>query len=551
MNLALFNGMDRRRTKPLSLFFCAVLLGHSVAVGQQGTVPGFSTSSATNDATRSISGRVVNAVTGQPIARALVQASGIQAVLTDSEGKFELNKVPANLSAVYLQTTKPGFNSGPRSNYGNAGQQVSLDRMDGPLELRLYPEALLTGTVTAPSGDPLPMINVVAMRRFFEFGRSWSSVGLTVTDSHGNFRLPLTPGDYVIQIPYAAKPQGMTEALLPLRFPAEGSTIQSSVLHLGSGTEEHLDLHPETRPTHTVRLRIESATEHAYPQIEARTGNGGSMDLISLASPETPGEFRVELPSGSYTLTASINGPNGQEHAETAVTVADHDVSGVLLRFTPLSVVPVELVVDAASTDSAHSDTAIPDVPQLGLMLENSDPGTLGGLQVFTASSERGQPPAFRLPPGTYQLRGQQLFNHWYVRSISRGTTNLLIQPLVLGPGGSSEPIQVVASNQTSGLKVSLKLNGRPVSGQVCLISTSPSATPLLKAPTTPDGTLNWPYLPPGSYLAVGFESGSNVDLLDPEAQAIFSSHTKSVTLTPGEALNLDLDAVPESELQP
>ena len=143
------------------------------------------------------------------------------------------------------------------------------------------------------------------------------------------------------------------------------------------------------------------------------------------------------------------------------------------------------------------------------------------------------------------------MLNHWYVRSISQGTTNLLIQPLVLGPGGSSEPIQVVASNQTSALKVSLRLNSNPVSGQVCLIATTPSATPLLKAPTTPDGTLNWPYLPPGSYLAVGFESGPNVDLLDPEVQATFSSHTKSITVTAGETLDLDLDAVPESELQP
>jgi hypothetical protein len=143
------------------------------------------------------------------------------------------------------------------------------------------------------------------------------------------------------------------------------------------------------------------------------------------------------------------------------------------------------------------------------------------------------------------------MFNPWYVRSISSGTTDLLIEPLVLSPGGPTEPIQVVASNQTSALKVSLTLNGKAVSGQVCLISTSPSAIPLLQAPTTPDGTLNLPYLPPGSYLVVGFESGSNVDLLDPEVQATFSSHTKSITVTPGEALNLDLDAVPESELQP
>ena len=231
--------------------------------------------------------------------------------------------------------------------------------------------------------------------------------------------------------------------------------------------------------------------------------------------------------------------------------MAEHDVSGVPLRFTPLSAIPIELVQDSASTNSAQPNAPEPNIQQLGLVLENNDPSTLGGLQVFPISSERGRPPAFRLPPGTYHLRTQTAFSPWYVRSISSGTTNLLIEPLVLAPGGSSEPIQVVASNQTSALKVSLKLNGKPLSGQVCLISTSPSATPLLKAATTPDGILNMPYLPPGSYLAVGFETAPNEDLLDPEVQGAFSSHTKSITIAAGETLNLDLDAVPESELRP
>src|SRR5690349_20723908 len=63
----------------------------------------------------SLSGTVVNAVTGEPVRRAMVQAapansSQLRSVLTDSEGRFEFPGLPE--SEISVLAHKPGFFSG-------------------------------------------------------------------------------------------------------------------------------------------------------------------------------------------------------------------------------------------------------------------------------------------------------------------------------------------------------------------------------------------------------------------------------------------------------
>ena len=53
-----------------------------------------------------------------------------------------------------------------------------MDQSNTPLVVRLYPEALITGTVIGPDGEPLPHISVVARRSSFdESGHRWLQVG--------------------------------------------------------------------------------------------------------------------------------------------------------------------------------------------------------------------------------------------------------------------------------------------------------------------------------------------------------------------------------------
>jgi hypothetical protein len=170
-----------------------------------------SVSSASSSIPGSVSGQVINAVTGQPVARALVRLNE-RSVLTDHDGKFEFDQNTTATGNVMI--VKPGFSSGIDSEPANTFLQAS--QLAAPLRLLLYPEALLTGTVLGPDGDPLPEIPVNVRRTLYdETGRRTVNAGHTQTNSHGNFRLPVPAGSYRIETQYISKDRMTGLAVLP------------------------------------------------------------------------------------------------------------------------------------------------------------------------------------------------------------------------------------------------------------------------------------------------------------------------------------------------
>ena len=114
-------------------------------------------------ATVSVSGRVVNALTGAAVPRALVSLNS-RTVLTDSEGRFSLPAFQANGTGsfvqAYVQVTKPGYAQALDPSEAS-GQQVS--NLSEPLELSLYPDGLITGIITGSDGEPLARAQVTVL----------------------------------------------------------------------------------------------------------------------------------------------------------------------------------------------------------------------------------------------------------------------------------------------------------------------------------------------------------------------------------------------------
>jgi len=178
-------------------------------LGGGGSTPG-SPTATTIPAT--VQGQVINAATGGPVPRALVRLNN-RAVLTDHEGKFRFDQNTDSNANVIV--TKPGFSASTEiQDPGNVSLQAA--QMGVPIELRLYPEALLTGTVTAPDGTPLPRISVNAYRSLYDVtGHRWQIMGQAQTDSHGNFRMPVQAGDYRLETRYSPLDRMIDEAVLP------------------------------------------------------------------------------------------------------------------------------------------------------------------------------------------------------------------------------------------------------------------------------------------------------------------------------------------------
>ena len=490
-----------------------------------------------------ILGEVINATTGAPVPRALVRLNN-RAVLTDHDGKFHFDQNTA--SSANILVTKPGYSASTEMQDGGnlflQGAQLSE-----PLELRLYPEALMTGTVLAPDGSPLPRIPVSVARSIYDDnGHRWVTVGQEQTDSHGNFRVTEPAGEYRLETRYTPVDRTTGEAVLPVTVPSEGSSNTMQAIRIHAGEELHFDLRPAVSPTHTVTLSTPSSEGREFVRVSARSSNGSTLQVNPQMSGDV-GTTKIQLPQGTYTVTARRNNPESPEEAETTVTVPDHDISGVVLQFSPIPSIPVELNIDTSATSDNGQP---PTLMQLGLMLQSDQPDPERGDSTLRPTTRRDQTFVFTAPPGSYRLQGRST-GEWYIKSASYGDTDLLQDALVVVPGSAGTPIRVTVSNVTGSLQGTVNLNGSPSACWVYLIPTSPNAQSVIVMRSGSSGSYTSAHLPPGSYQAIAFEQRHSANYRDPASLASFSSHVRSVTVNAGEKPTLNLDAVPVAEVTP
>ncbi|MEO6815675.1 MAG: carboxypeptidase-like regulatory domain-containing protein [Edaphobacter sp.] len=502
-------------------------------------------STSDSDTPVTITGQVINAVSNMPLARALVRMNG-RAMLTAYNGKFEFDQVSDPTGLV--QASRPGF-YGSSELGGPSGVFLQTIHVITPLVLRLYPEAIFTGIVTEPDGDPLVHVVVSARRSMFNSsGHIWIPVAQTQTDSHGRFRLTVPAGDYKLVSMYISQINGTDKAVMPVTLPAENSLNTSGFFHIRSGEEQQYNLHPAVSRAYSVTAVFDSAVERGFPRIIARSSTGSTISLpVHSSRRDEDGTFKLELPSGTYTLIASVRSTNGIVEGETSVTVGDHDLSGVIFHLEPVPTLPVEIQADGAAT----SDNTQPSLMQFGLMLENSelDPDNLSFPIPLTA--QRGGAMSFTASPGIYHLRARNNQGAWYIKSATYGVSDLLQQEFVVGPGAGGIPIRVTVSNQTASLQGTCALSGIRTACWVYLRPTTPSASTVFTVRSNDQGVYHYGHLPPGSYQAVAFEQMHSADYSDAAALSSFATHVRAVTVSEGEKPTLDLDTVSEAEMAP
>jgi hypothetical protein len=146
-----------------------------------------------------VHGVVLNSANGQPLARALVRIEGDAAngALSDGEGRFELDGVPAG--PQIFQILKPGFRDPDAM--AEAGEMQGAEHnvlvaaeMPG-LTFRLTPLSSIRGQVELSTGDPAEGIVVRLLRQSIAHGRAvWGEDRFVRTDSQGNYRFGGLPG---------------------------------------------------------------------------------------------------------------------------------------------------------------------------------------------------------------------------------------------------------------------------------------------------------------------------------------------------------------------
>jgi len=285
--------------------------------------------------TVSLSGTVVNAVTGMPIRNAQVSVSSGDATTTDAGGAFRFQGLAPG--DYFVSAGKTGFTVAEQLN-------VSLRKSQDRFVIPLSPLASIRGRVTDEDGESVPGVTIQA----FEAGASnehpqGELAGTAMTDDRGEFRIPLLPpgkffvlasGQEAQHVYYgSAKPvHGTQEAFAPVYFGGSRDASGAMAVELRAGIDARADIGVTMGVGHTVSGRIGNLV----------TGRVADLQLCSSDTDTGANRNSVELASGRFDITGILDGryrlrawqrSNDNEvlYGDQEVVVSGRNVEGIAL----------------------------------------------------------------------------------------------------------------------------------------------------------------------------------------------------------------------------
>jgi len=417
-----------------------------------------------------LKGRVVDGVTGNPVARARVRVMSGPAgpkppVLTDALGAFEFTALPQGVYNVMVEksTYLAGRYPEPAGTI-RARMRPALLRDGQVLELTIpiFHGAAIAGRVLDAYGDPVDAAQVRALR--VPRGGRPTSVGQTQTNDLGEFRVPrLQPGRYLIQVrPQMAQMfQGnqdpsVVEPPLPQPLPTyhpnalamsqaqpitvnRGETISGVDMTLAEGTP--------TVVTGTV-LRSDGQVVNGGSVNARVVGNDSSFGYDSGGGTglRPGGSFRLTLAPGEYALEANVMtrqgpgpmGPDDQLFGTTRISVAGGTVEEVTIMAGRGATASGRVVFEGATTPP-------PSPGQANIPFYNPDgPGCRGGRATIAADW------TFKIEglTGTCGAPPQGMFGRWTLKAVMFRDKNLMDQQVTFETGQQYTNVQVVVTDK-------------------------------------------------------------------------------------------------------
>lgn len=303
--------------------------------------------------TARISGRIVAADTGNPMARALVEIRSPELpkpkqVLTDAGGRYEITALPAGRYKLFV--SRLGFvpiEFGQTRPFepGRELELVNEQALTG-IDFALSRGGVIAGRVTDQNGEPQPGLVMSAMRFAWTPGGARtlerSSIGFlisVITDDLGQFRIyGLMPGSYVIA---ASTPPGMFIGPMPrpqdlTYYPGTANVDEAQTVDVEMGQEVSVHF-----PMVSARLARITGTivdsggrplEWRSVMLASRTES--SMSVRSSGSTRPDGTFEIPaVAPGQYTIEVSPlrTEPSDNEFVSFPISVEGHDITDLMI----------------------------------------------------------------------------------------------------------------------------------------------------------------------------------------------------------------------------
>ncbi len=522
-----------------------------------------------NEATFSLSGSVVNAVTGEPVGRALVQLRSTppRSAFTDGNGHFEIDGLPAGRFAIGAQ--KPGYYNGPDDARSGFNFSVAVGPTSDAVTLSLSPFGVIYGRVTNIEGEALEHIPVRLTAAVVRNGRKrWEQMGSRESDENGVFRFPnLQPGTFYLaagpssdenEAPHFAvsgkdSAGGAPRTGYPSAYYPNAPDLSSaSPIVLAPGQQLQTEFVLPRVPLYRISGTIAGFSPDAGVNLQLTTASGEILSLSPYFE-QALGTFRLDgVPPGSYVLKGFGRSARGEDlRASVPVTVATN-VNNVRLTLEPVTTIPIVVRKESHADASASQEGAVTSLSRrfstgvpVSVRLSPVGPSLNVADTYSTLRENSGEhtPILENVEPGRYTVEFMPQ-GGWYVQSAEYAGSNLLTDEMTVRSGASG-PMQIVLRDDGASLEGTVKSgNASGHTGVVVILPQQGAEKRPLFAGVYGDGGFRKEGLPPGDYLVFAAENGRHIEYDDPEVLQPYLSQATHVTLSAGQSGKVTLNVV-------
>ncbi|HVZ22768.1 MAG TPA: carboxypeptidase regulatory-like domain-containing protein [Vicinamibacterales bacterium] len=498
----------------------------------------------------------VTTTDGRAIPRANVElmmraAGRLSQTMSDAFGQFAFTDVPAG--TLMIEATKAGYE------FPSPFAADTLTLADGgsaQVALHFDPVSAIAGVVSDENGDPMQGVSVQALGVRYERGarRLVPIASSRNTDDLGQYRLfGLPPGEYVVSAASASPQSGDLPGYVRSYYPGTDQAAQAQFVSVGSGdtvggidltmarartakvSGHLLDAAGEPSTTGRVQLvpSVRSSTAVMVP-LDARLGDGGSFEFASVS----PGQYVLQVDRGRRG--AAREG----EFGSLAVTVADRDVTGLVLQTQPGSTITGRIELDSASGGK---------LPSLGGLEIRPIPVDFDAAPNDVATADIRDDGTFIMQgvSGVRRIEVTRAPAGWMLEEVRAAGIDVTDRPMQFGrPAQSRSDIEIVLTDRVSGVAGTVRDdNGSPVANVRVIVFPAardlryPGSRYLEQAMTSATGAYSVTSLPAGSYYVAAIpQAGDDPNgWQDPQRLESFTPIAQSAVVRDGETTTVDL----------
>ena len=488
----------------------------------------------------SLSGTVVNSVTGAPVRRALVQIgeqNGASAV-TDDAGHFQLGGLKEGQTLVSV--VKPGFGDwqAPDQSVVQVGKDASA------VVLKIAPAAVIFGRVTTSDEQPLEGCNVHLVAKQMVDGRAtWVDLpNQGRTNEEGEYRITgLSAGTYYVAVDRGQETRlsqrgvvnAREEVFVKAFYPGVAEMSAASPLEVSPGSEMEANFELSAEPLYQVSGTASVGGETVVSLTFVRRA-GSDQDFMQTVGVQD-GRFEAKVPAGTYQVVAAGQGAVQLSTTGESVTVhADNpDLHVALARMTSI---PVDFV----------SEKGAPGEEQ-GVRMEGGVPGVVVSLVPTSSLRQgvnwwRGPEGIQNVEPGTYSLQIQNMSRLW-VKSANSGSVDLFTDDLTIAEGGQAAPIEITFRSDSGSVSGTVTPANNTWPPTVLLVQPQGKKN-FVKATRAQGGSFDIPGVPPGEYAAVAIDRGDQLEYMNPDVLNPYLSDAQHISVKPNGNATVSLSLI-------